>query len=176
MISTERMALPSCGVSILGRSACSSSEVGAPNPAAKTLESTREEAAYFAGHRAGWLTVRTAKARRRCTSRAGGARVGALPKAGPGIIRAALPAPRREGVAGAGGIRAGEDLTVKGALGQLLQRELQHSQVILCVVRAGVPGPQNPGQHLTSAADEQRVEAEPALVVPGCQLLLRMDA
>ena len=48
--------------------------------------------------------------------------------------------------------------------------------VIAGVVRAGVPGPQNTGQHLPLAAHEQRVEAEPALVVPGRVLLLGMDA
>ena len=78
-------------------------------------------------------------------------------------------------MAGAGRIRAGEDLPVQGALRQLLQRELQHLQVVLRVVRAGVPGPQDPGQHLPSAGREQRVEAEPALVVPGRQLLLGMN-
>ncbi len=46
--------------------------------------------------------------------------------------------------------------------------------MILCVVRAGVPGPQHPSEHLPSAGHEQRVETEAALVVPGRQLLLGM--
>jgi hypothetical protein len=44
------------------------------------------------------------------------------------------------------------------------------------IVRAGVPWPQHPGQDLSTAGHEQRVEAEPALVVSGGQLLLGMDA
>src|SRR5665213_1183596 len=60
---------------------------------------------------------------------------------------AALPAAGREGVTGPGGIRAGENLTVQGTLRELLQRELQHIQVILGVVRAGAPRPQDPDQY-----------------------------
>ena len=56
--------------------------------------------------------------------------------------------------------------------GQLLERKLQHAQVIFGVVRAGVPRPQDPGEHLPPAGHEQRVEAEPALVVAGRVLLL----
>ena len=45
-------------------------------------------------------------------------------------MNAALPTGGREVVAGAGGIRAGENLTVQGTLRELLQRELQHIQMI----------------------------------------------
>src|SRR5205807_2058572 len=45
-------------------------------------------------------------------------------------------------------------------------------QMVLRVVRAGVPGPEDTRQQLPPAGDQQRVEAEPALVMPGCLLLL----
>ena len=75
-------------------------------------------------------------------------------------------------MAGAGRIRAREDLPVQRALGQLLEREIQQREVVLGVVRAGVPGPEDPGQDLPPAGHDQRVEPEPALVMPGRLLLL----
>jgi hypothetical protein len=44
------------------------------------------------------------------------------------------------------------------------------------VIRAGVPRPQNPGEDLPAAGREQRVEPEPALVMPSRPLLLGMNA
>ena len=84
----------------------------------------------------------------------------------------ALAAGVGEIVAGAGGIRAREDLPVQRAPRQLLEREIQQREVILGVVRAGVPWPEDPGQHLPAAGRDQRVEPEPALVMPGRLLLL----
>ena len=42
-------------------------------------------------------------------------------------------------MARSGRVRASQDLTVKGALGQLLQSELERLQVVSCVVGPGVP-------------------------------------
>ena len=75
-------------------------------------------------------------------------------------------------VACASRIGAGEDVPVERALGQLLERQVQQPQMVLRVVRAGVPGPEDTRQQLPPAGDQQRVEAEPALVMPGCLLLL----
>ena len=57
---------------------------------------------------------------------------------------------------------------------ELLERRLEHLQVIVGVVGAGVAGPQDRGQHLTPARGQQRVKPEPALVVAGRELLVRM--
>jgi hypothetical protein len=62
-----------------------------------------------------------------------------------------------------GGVRAREDLPIKRALRELLEREIQHPQMIRGVIRARVPGPQNPGEYLPSTTGEQRVEPEGAL-------------
>src|ERR1035437_7120269 len=47
--------------------------------------------------------------------------------------------------------------------------------MILGVVGTGVSWPQDPGEHLSPAASEQRVEPEAALVVAGCLVLLGVD-
>jgi hypothetical protein len=70
-------------------------------------------------------------------------------------------------MARAGRVRAGEDLAVQRGLRQLLQRELEHLHVVGGVVGARVAGPQDPGQDLTAAGNQQRVEPEPAFVMPG---------
>jgi hypothetical protein len=89
---------------------------------------------------------------------------------------AALPAPGREGMAGTGGIREGEDLTIRGCSLVAAPARAPTRPLILGVIRAGVPGPQHTGQHLPPQGRGQRVEAEPAPVVAGRQLLLGMDA
>jgi hypothetical protein len=57
-------------------------------------------------------------------------------------------------VAGAGGVRASEDLAVKRTLGQLPERQVERLAVILGVVGARISRPQNPSQHLPAAADQ----------------------
>ena len=75
-------------------------------------------------------------------------------------------------VARAGRIRTREDLPVERARRQLLERQIQQLEVILGVVRTSVPRPQDPREHLSATGHQQRVEAEPALVMPGRVLLL----
>ena len=54
-------------------------------------------------------------------------------------------------VAGAGGVRAREDLAVQRALRQLLKRQVRQREVILSVVRAGVPRSEDPSEHFAAA-------------------------
>jgi len=49
-------------------------------------------------------------------------------------------------MAGAGRIGASQDLPIKRAVGQLLQREIEQLQVIEGVARARIPRPEDPGQ------------------------------
>ena len=79
-----------------------------------------------------------------------------------------------ERVAGAGGIRAREDRPVKRLQQELLERELEHLKMVIGVVGTGVAGPQNRRRRLPAAGHQQRIEAEPALVVTGRALLVRM--
>ena len=58
--------------------------------------------------------------------------------------------------------------------GQLLERHAERLEMVVGVVGAGVARPQDARQHLPPARDQQRVKAEPALVMAGGQLLLRM--
>src|SRR5207245_8395820 len=69
-------------------------------------------------------------------------------------------------------VRSREDLPVERASLQLLKRQLERLHMVDCVARGGVAGPEDPGQDLAAAAHDQRVEAEPALVVAGRTLLL----
>jgi hypothetical protein len=87
---------------------------------------------------------------------------------------ARLAARRGERVAGAGGVRAREDRPLQRLGRELLERGLEHLEVIGGVVGAGVAGSQDTGQHLAAARGQQRVKPEPALVVPGRVLLVRM--
>ena len=68
-------------------------------------------------------------------------------------------------VAGAGGVRAREDLAVQRALRQLLKRQVRQREVILSVVRAGVPRSEDPSEHFAAATRQQRVEPVATLVV-----------
>jgi len=68
-------------------------------------------------------------------------------------------------VAGAGRIRAREDLAVQHALRQLLKRQVKQREVILSVVRAGVPRSEDPSEHFAAATHQQRVEPVATLVV-----------
>ena len=61
-------------------------------------------------------------------------------------------------------------LAIQRARTELLQRELEHAQVILCVAHAyGIAGAQDAGEYLAAPADQQRMKA--ALVVAGVPLL-----
>jgi hypothetical protein len=60
-------------------------------------------------------------------------------------------------------------LAIQRARRELLQRELEHAQVILCVARARIAGAQDAGEYLAAPADRQRMKA--ALVVAGVPLL-----
>jgi hypothetical protein len=56
-------------------------------------------------------------------------------------------------------------LAIQRARRELLQRELDHAQVILCVARARIAGEQDAGEYLAAPADQQRMKA--ALEVAG---------
>jgi hypothetical protein len=71
-------------------------------------------------------------------------------------------------------IGAGEDVPIEHACRQLLERQIEQLQVIIGVVGTGVPRSEHAGEHLPPAGRQQRVKAEPALVVPGGLLLLGM--
>jgi hypothetical protein len=58
---------------------------------------------------------------------------------------------KREVVACPSRVRAREDLSIQRALGQLLEREIQHAQMIRGVVGARIPRPQDPGEYLPAA-------------------------
>ena len=80
----------------------------------------------------------------------------------------------REGVGAPTDVGAYEDLAVEVLGRQLLERHLQHLEVIGGGVGAGVAGPQQAGQRLAGLVEvaEQRVEAEASLVVARRPLLL----
>ena len=71
-------------------------------------------------------------------------------------------------------VGADEDLSIEVGGGQLLERQLQHLEVIGGGVGAGVAGAKDPGQGLAGLGEvtEQREKAEAALVVAGGALLL----
>jgi hypothetical protein len=72
----------------------------------------------------------------------------------------AVAARRREVVARTSRVGAREDHAVQRLLGQLLKRQLQSLEVIIGVVGAGVPGPQDRSQRFAATRHEQRVKAE----------------
>jgi hypothetical protein len=79
-----------------------------------------------------------------------------------------------EGVGTPADVGAGEDRAMEVCLGQLLEGELQHLEVIGCGVGGGVAGAKDAGQGLAGLGEvtEQRVKAEAALVGAGGTLLL----